>query len=73
MIMLKWVWPSEMGVSYPTGCGLRKIALAWLSVTVKRGATIIEIGWDNVYGELLTAVDPDLHVRMVSISRTILC
>ena len=58
-----------MGVSTPNGCGLHKLALAWLSVTVKRGATIVEIGWDNVFGELLTAVDPDLHVRRVSISK----
>ena len=35
-------------------------------VTVKRGATIVEIGWDNVFGELLTAVDPDLHSEVVS-------
>ena len=58
MITLKWMWPLEMGVSTPTGCGLHKIALAWLSVTVKRGATIVEIRWDNV-----------LHVCRVSISK----
>ena len=34
-------------------------------MTVKRGATIVEIGWDNVFGKLLTAVDPDLHIEVV--------
>ena len=47
-------------------------------MTVKRGASIVvprkivKIGWDNVFGELLTAVDLDLHsevVRRVSISK----
>ena len=54
----KWVW---------------SVSFAWLSVTVKMGATIVvKIGWDNLFGELLTAVDPDLHsevVRKVSISK----
>ena len=45
MIMLKWVWPIKMGVSTPKW---HKIAsFAWLSVTVKMGATIVEIGWDK--------------------------
>ncbi len=44
------------------------LSFAWLSVTVKRGTTtviprkIVKIGWDNVFGELLTAANPDLHL-----------
>ena len=43
-------------------------------MTVKRGASIVLprkivkiacIGWDNVFGELLTAVDLDLHSEVV--------
>ena len=30
---------------------------------MERGATIVEIGWDNVFGELLTA---DLHIEVIS-------
>ena len=38
---------------------------------VKRGATIVvprkivKIGWDNVFEELLTALNPDLHSEVV--------
>ena len=59
---------------------MAKTSFAWPSVTVKRGAIIIvsrksmKIGWDNVFGELLTAVDPDLHsevIRRVPISKSV--
>jgi hypothetical protein len=59
---------------------MAEASFAWLSVAVKRGTTtmvprkIVKIEWDNVFGELLTAVYPDLHseiIRGVSISKNI--
>ena len=47
------------------------VARARLNDGVKRGASIVvprkivKIGWDNVFGELLTAVDLDLHSEVV--------
>ena len=43
---------------------------AWLSVSVKRGATtliarrIVKAGWDSTFGELLHTVSPDLSADL---------
>ncbi len=67
-------------VSVKRRWSMAEVSFAWLSVTVKRGTTTViprKIVWDNVFGELLTAANPDLHseiVARVSISKNeILC
>ena len=49
---------------------MAEASFAWLSVTVKRGASIVvpqkivKIGWDNVFGELLIQSKPSITVLL---------
>ena len=46
-------------------------SFAWLSVVVKRGFTtvlprkVVKIGWENNFGELLTAANPEFEKEVV--------